>query len=379
MRIDPQNYPKADLAVRYRSDIQDAIKALDKYLPRYETVLLDTLESNPQVDAQSLKEFVFAAHDADYRVYENDALNDALVELSHFGNEAVEELKQAIDVLGETLDLETAKGAIATKYQQISSDEPVETPTNVDSAEIIQAALDHYGASVLTDLMLPLQISRKNAFDSASGFVWNGKVFSTLQGAIVAARTDGLTATRQEAEPLEAPIQLSAREDSEEPGLTGFSANLHDHEPAPQRQPEPLKESSAGVYIGAWFVLGFFSTVLGLIAGAAYGIVGDWNGYSIGMGQLFAFAILNILAVVAGWILTYRYVFRRTNPMKVMPYVYVLGAIGSLAEMGNMLSDPFTSVRVSDATVVVFAIAQFVIIALVLRAISWRIRSERGF
>jgi len=195
----------------------------------------------------------------------------------------------------------------------------------------------------------------------------------------VAARTDGLTATRQEAEPLEAPIQLSAREDSEEPGLTGFSANLHDHEPAPQRQPEPLKESSTGVYIGAWFVLGFFSTVLGLIAGAAYGILGDWNGYSIGMGQLFAFAILNILAVVAGWILTYRYVFRRTNPMKVMPYVYVLGAIGSLAEMGNMLSDPFTSVRVSDATVVVFAIAQFVIVVFVLRAISWRIRSERGF
>jgi len=62
-----------------------------------------------------------------------------------------------------------------------------------------------------------------------------------------------------------------------------------------------------------------------------------------------------------------------------MPYVYVLGAIGTLADMGNTLNDPFTSLRVSDATVVVFAIAQFVIIALALRAISWRIRIERGF
>lgn len=176
MTIDPQNYPKADLAVRYRSDIQDAVKDLDKYLPQYETLVLDTLESNPQIDAQSLKEIVFAAHDAEYRVYENDALNDALVELSHFGKEAVAELKHAIDVLGETLDLEKAKSEIAIKYQQISSDEPVETQTNVDSTEIIQAALDHYGASVLTDLMLPLQISRKNAFDSASGFVWEGKI-----------------------------------------------------------------------------------------------------------------------------------------------------------------------------------------------------------
>jgi len=379
MTIDPQNYPKADLAVRYRSDIQDAVKDLDKYLPQYETLVLDTLESNPQIDAQSLKEIVFAAHDAEYRVYENDALNDALVELSHFGKEAVAELKHAIDVLGETLDLEKAKSEIAIKYQQISSDEPVETQTNVDSTEIIQAALDHYGASVLTDLMLPLQISRKNAFDSASGFVWEGKIYSTLEAAIVAALTDGLTATRQEAAPLEAPIQLSARDDSGEPGLTGFSANLNEDEPAPHRQPEPLKESSTGVYIGAWFVLGFFSTVLGLIAGAAYGILGDWNGYSIGIGQLFAFVILNILSVIAGWILTYRYIFRRTNPMKVMPYVYVLGAIGTLADMGNTLNDPFTSLRVSDATVVVFAIAQFVIIALALRAISWRIRIERGF
>jgi hypothetical protein len=116
MSLNTENYPKAELAISYRKEIYNAVDELSQYHEEYGSLILSVLEENPQIKPNELKEIVFEKFERDYKPYKDQRLNDALVEVSILGLDAVEELKSIIDVLGSTIDLDSAKERLAKKY-----------------------------------------------------------------------------------------------------------------------------------------------------------------------------------------------------------------------------------------------------------------------
>ena len=116
MTLNTENFPKAELAISYRKDIQNAVNELSHYHEEYGSLILSMLEENPQINPEELKEIVFEKFERDYKPYNDQRLNDALIEVSVLGLDAVEELKAIIDVLGSTIDLDAAKEKLAEKY-----------------------------------------------------------------------------------------------------------------------------------------------------------------------------------------------------------------------------------------------------------------------
>lgn len=116
--IDVSAYPKAGLAIKYRPDIQRVITELQAYFPEYSRLVVDTLETQPQIDTDSLKQLVYQEHDADYSVYENPIFNDALIEAAKLGQDAKKEMKEVLDILGDTADISSIMESLSSKYSQ---------------------------------------------------------------------------------------------------------------------------------------------------------------------------------------------------------------------------------------------------------------------
>lgn len=116
MSINTEHHPKAELAILYRKEIHKAVNELSQYHEEYGSLILSVLEENPKINPEELKEIVFEKFERDYKPYNDQRLNDALIEVSVLGIDAVDELKAIIDVLGSTIDLEAAKEKLADKY-----------------------------------------------------------------------------------------------------------------------------------------------------------------------------------------------------------------------------------------------------------------------
>lgn len=96
-------------------------------------------------------------------------------------------------------------------------------------------------------------------------------------------------------------------------------------------QPSKLK------YIGAWLLAALASNILHVIldvflADTMVEDVSDLNFY------LFVGSALSIPISVGTFILVYR-LFSSLNVKRVMPYLYVLGTLGALANMGRVASE----------------------------------------
>lgn len=116
MSLNTGKHTKAELAILYRKEIENAVHELSQYHEEYGSLILSVLEENPQINPEELKEIVFEKFERDYKPYSDQRLNDALIDVSVLGLEAVEELKAIIDVLGSTIDLDAAKKKLAEKY-----------------------------------------------------------------------------------------------------------------------------------------------------------------------------------------------------------------------------------------------------------------------
>ena len=114
--LDTSDHPNAEIAIKYRKDIQQALNELAQYLPEYESLVLNALEQNPQMTSEQLKQLCHDAHIADYYIYDQPELNEALVEVSTLGKAAVEAFKKSIEILGETADIELIKADLAERY-----------------------------------------------------------------------------------------------------------------------------------------------------------------------------------------------------------------------------------------------------------------------
>jgi len=114
--LDTSDHPNAEIAIKYRKDIQQVLEELTQYLPEYEVLILNTLEKNPQIAPEQLKQLCHDAHAADYYIYDQPELNEALVEVLILGKEAVESFKKSIEILGETADIELIKADLGERY-----------------------------------------------------------------------------------------------------------------------------------------------------------------------------------------------------------------------------------------------------------------------
>lgn len=231
MHIDTSKHAKAALAIQYRSDIQTLISELEHYFPEYELLLLDSLESNPQISPEVLKEKIFEAHDEDYSVYDNQRFNEALIEISRLGSEAKQEMREALDVLGETADIEVITKKLVRKYgkqsdlsqtsltpktispladrndalldrDQGAALQGINTSKNENSSHRVepkpktesgvqsaaQRLLAKHGEQHLTDLMIKFGIKRQYVGPKTGyQYFWNGNQYDSLEDAVIAA------------------------------------------------------------------------------------------------------------------------------------------------------------------------------------------------
>ena len=93
-----------------------------------------------------------------------------------------------------------------------------------------------------------------------------------------------------------------------------------------QTQPSKMK------YIGAWLLAGFITTVLSriadtVIANTMVNDLGDLNAYFI------VVAAVTIPIISGSFIFVYN-LFKSLNVRKVMIYLYILGGLGALANIG---------------------------------------------
>ena len=231
MQIDTSKHAKAALAIQYRSDIQTLINELQHYFPEYELLLLDSLESNPQISAEALKEKIFEAHDEDYSIYDNQRFNEALLEISRLGSEAKQEMREALDVLGDTADIDVITKKLVGKYGKLSVQSQASLPpesispladrndslhnrdygaalqginsdnhenssqtakskpnTESDIQNAARRLLEKYGERHLTDLMTKFGIKRQYVGPkSGYHYFWNGKRYDSLEDAVIEA------------------------------------------------------------------------------------------------------------------------------------------------------------------------------------------------
>tara|TARA_Y100000022_G_C13072207_1_gene293916 strand:+ start:121 stop:537 length:417 start_codon:yes stop_codon:yes gene_type:complete len=94
-----------------------------------------------------------------------------------------------------------------------------------------------------------------------------------------------------------------------------------------QTQPSKMK------YIGAWLLTGIIASILGriadtVIANAMVNDLGDLNAYFI------VVAAVSIPIMSGSFIFVYN-LFKSLNVRKVMIYLYILGGLGALANIGK--------------------------------------------
>ena len=67
MSLDTKNYPKAELAISYRKEINNTVQELIQYHEEYGSLILSVLEENPKINPDELKGIVFDKFERDYK------------------------------------------------------------------------------------------------------------------------------------------------------------------------------------------------------------------------------------------------------------------------------------------------------------------------
>lgn len=187
MTINTENFPKAELAITYRKDICKAVNELSQYHEEYGSLILSALEENPQITADELKEIIFQRFDRDYKPYEDQKLNDALVDVSILGVEAVAEMKSIIDILGDTTDLVEAKKLLGIKYGNTPPERDINLSTKdeVTDLDVETASINPLEPELIDE---EFKIFKVRKTTGANEYKWNGKSFYNYERAKEAAK-----------------------------------------------------------------------------------------------------------------------------------------------------------------------------------------------
>lgn len=147
--MDMSQHPNAETAIRYRQDIQQLLVELGDCVTEHESLILDALEDNPRLPSERLRDMCLEAQAqrqyipydprlVEFYIYDDPELNEALIEISELGEEAVNSFKSSIEVLGDTANVTLIKADLFHKYSsQLTADQkasPIETKINAAQA-----------------------------------------------------------------------------------------------------------------------------------------------------------------------------------------------------------------------------------------------------
>lgn len=295
MIVDAKENPKADMAIRFRKDVASLISDLENYLPDYQSVVIDMLENDPRASTESIKAAVLKAHDDAYNVYDNQAFNEALIEVSKLGKDALQELKNAIDVLGETIDLELVKQGLSDKYPTAEAQrKDINLSDNLSATKDLDQLLDQESRASLQGLRPERDVETSN--QKLSGITEQKPVTPDLKNIQKVKTSSGqivykfngksyfsLEAARKVAGLYQASRNLIVKEANNE--KSNKDSLIKDAE----------RKITIGVITGSIQVVGSILFLLYFI-----NIAGSYSAYADGLGHWLEAAILIVIALTWG-------------------------------------------------------------------------------
>jgi hypothetical protein len=174
-------YDNAILALKYRKDINQAFGLLTDFPQKIQNHFLEILEREPKVEVDVLKKEILSSY-VDWfnpRIYKNDRANKALALARCLGDEAENELKNMISLLGEDLDYCEIETTFKEKYMK-----GVELPKFKDLHEY-----EEFYKKNLRDLMSDFEINYDGQINK---YIFNNVSYEKIIDAIIVAHSSRL-------------------------------------------------------------------------------------------------------------------------------------------------------------------------------------------
>ena len=108
-----KNFSKAEMAITYRTDVAETWHRIESYPSELVLEFLNALQSDPQLDVQTLEAEITGKHEKLDSPFDDDTLTALYLDLNSLNIEAAAEFVKVLDLLGDTINAEE----LATKLQ----------------------------------------------------------------------------------------------------------------------------------------------------------------------------------------------------------------------------------------------------------------------
>jgi hypothetical protein len=112
------NYPSACTAIEYREEVGKLWEAIGQLSDFVRLELLSALEKNPRIDARDLAAAILQKLEEGRRRFGSDELKDACRAAAEVGEDAADEFRRVILLLGATVDSSDVLEKIREKYSK---------------------------------------------------------------------------------------------------------------------------------------------------------------------------------------------------------------------------------------------------------------------
>lgn len=290
--LDQATLERIHLVLDFRPEIAEILSTAESLPQDQLDELLQQIADNPKLATDDLSARIQPMMSDFLTPYDDSELNSAYATAVDAG--LGEQFKEVADLLGGTV----TGAEILAKLQNKSG-----TAAHLRDQSFF---ITKYGT--LMRAMEALNVVRNDRH-----YRHAGRQFDDLTSALVAAEQN-----------LGKPT----------PTATSFQdAETNDSEPKFEKQ-------SVWKYILAWFVMGFFATVGGGAIGFLGGMyVAEATSLQGVNARLASITLISAPISILAFYLTYRKIFTSLDPKRVLIWIYALGSIGFLAELGSAMAE----------------------------------------
>lgn len=327
-------FEKAKLAIEYRGDLRQVYLDI-KHLPqKFLLQFWQAVENDPQINAQALKEAINSDYESWLAPYEDEAVNEALSRVRLIGSQAEAEFINVVEVLGSTADLEKLISDLQLKFSDY-------IPDDFDVDLIKSSLFLKYGVNSIPDLMglIGFEVVIK---DFKYIYSFQGNVFDKYERALYFYYLNNpyefdefpeiAGAVEQEGE-INPPESLDCKGEHADDidTVTSAPATAPASDPVPTSIPTP----GVGRYLAAWLVWSILCAIsINVSSFLAIYIVSP-DSYRDMNSLVLVHLAISTLATYLTYLFTYNVIFTTLNQKVVLPYVYVLTALGYLIGLAS--------------------------------------------
>ena len=149
------DYPKAQMAIEYRREAEEAWSQAQHLPTAYMRRFLEALDEDPKCDALEALSSLEEEFKKEQRPFDDAAANDALEEVRTISPEAALEFKRVYETFGETVPLPELLRRIKAKYGPMAKNLSLEKK-KATAIAALNEAIRHVDASGITDALTAL-------------------------------------------------------------------------------------------------------------------------------------------------------------------------------------------------------------------------------